>query len=263
MTTKENTEVLHSLQSEFDAEKLKVRIKAQKPDLLLTTICPFCKEDQPYLIEHIESLPAGTQVIYMLTIPVDSQDETGIKITGVNDDGLTIEAEYRYTGTFLFDETFNAALSIAAGEFVLKLDADERLLPFQHKDMLRELNRVRDKGGYNGMTMKVINFHNGGAFSHFDTVRLFRNTESIKYKSPSHETIEYMLAETQNTIIYSNFVIWHLGYMMDKTKYKKKLIRNLKAAAIKPEFYQENPVSLTALFRDLNNLMLILEGEKK
>lgn len=111
----------------------------------------------------------------------------------------TVEIAKKYTDKIYFrkftgdySEQRNFALSRATGEWVMVLDADEKL-PDNSESIIKKLIREKDVDGYwfprrNYINEKIYLKH--GYFYPDWQLRLFRNSKSIRYKGVVHELPE-------------------------------------------------------------------------
>lgn len=123
-----------------------------------------------------------------------------------------------------FSAARNFALSKAEGEWILYLDADERL----DKGSKKEIERIiasKDKAGY-FCTVKSLDCENNRDNS-MRYVRLFRNITGIQFSGKVHEQISASLTENGVKLLNSKILINHLGYNISIEEKRKKASRNL------------------------------------
>jgi glycosyltransferase involved in cell wall biosynthesis len=129
-----------------------------------------------------------------------------------------------------FSEARNESLSHCRGQWVLYLDADERLEESSEKRIIEMLKHTPDNiGGYH-VTIESSHLqltgetevHRGGY------PRLFRNYgyPKVKFTGSIHEQISPSIIELGKTIGFSDIVIKHLGYDMSRDVMEKKIKRN-------------------------------------
>ncbi|MFO7446339.1 MAG: tetratricopeptide repeat protein, partial [Ignavibacteriaceae bacterium] len=118
----------------------------------------------------------------------------------------------------------NYSLQNASGDWILYLDADERL----NNNSVQELKRITAescKKAYwcNVISLDEINKHP----SVMSYARLFPNNKKVKFTGTIHEQIEPSLIENGFSIEKSSIEIIHLGYSVSEEEIKKKAERNL------------------------------------
>ncbi len=153
-------------------------------------------------------------------------DEVVVVDTGSCDRTRQIARSY---GVKLFDYVWcddfsaarNFALDRARGEWILYIDADERIRPFERRALERELSDE-------SLVACTVRFHQRSGFTAYPEYRLFRRDERIRFEGVMHETmlpsIMRMVESDGRRIGSSRLTIDHLGYDGDQTH---KLQRNL------------------------------------
>jgi tetratricopeptide (TPR) repeat protein len=118
-----------------------------------------------------------------------------------------------------FDAARNAALDLARGEWILYIDADERLTATAE---LRE--RLAETDAIAGL----VRFRTGRHFTRYREYRLFRNRPDIRFRGAIHETmvpdIVRLVADEGAAVIEVPAQIDHHGYDGDQGA---KHLRNL------------------------------------
>jgi tetratricopeptide (TPR) repeat protein len=120
----------------------------------------------------------------------------------------------------------NVGLAAATGDWILVLDADERIDPGQI-DMLRALLREPGASGYH---MVMRNLYGDEKTQGVRMVRLFRNLPGVAFQNRIHEQISPSLAAAAQPLGLAlsscELVIEHLGYRDEVVKSRKKDDRN-------------------------------------
>ena len=186
-------------------------------------------------------------------------DEIVIVDTGSTDNTLKIAEEfgasiYHFEWINDFSAARNFALSKSTGDWILYLDADERL-DSRSKQELSHLLSNQNLVGVNCLINNVDEVTGTPKFMKY--IRLFRNSENIRFSGKAHEQIEGSLLESGYSIVNSKIEITHLGYNVEKQELKKKAERNLSPLL---EEYQENNSSYYAF--QLANTYKVL-GDKE
>jgi len=161
-----------------------------------------------------------------------------------------------------FSAARNIALSEATGDWILVLDADERLQPVRPVEFQRFLSNP----SVAGYRIQIVSRRNEKCTQTFQLVRLFRNHPEVRYRYPIHEQIIPSLnvwAEEQGMVVAdSPIVVLHEGYFQNRTAEKRD--RNLrilrKAISTFPdEAYFEYQIACETLVR-LDDEMLPVAG---
>lgn len=160
---------------------------------------------------------------------MDLVDEIVLVDTGSIDNTKEIASEfgakiYDFTWVNDFSAARNFALSKATGNWILYLDADERI----HKNslsLLKKLISTNEKKAYNCRIINIDEFTNRPSVMAY--VRLFANSPEIQFEGKVHEQIETSLVANGYQIEPSAVEIIHVGYNLEKEKLKAKALRNL------------------------------------
>ncbi|AFN75414.1 glycosyl transferase family 2 [Melioribacter roseus P3M-2] len=187
-------------------------------------------------------------------------NEIVIVDTGSTDNTVSIAKEYNakvYNFEWIndFSAARNYALSKSTGDWILYLDADERLEPGSIHELKKILNTVTKAGYF--CTVKSIDSENERDHS-IRYVRLFKNSPDIKFRGKVHEQITDSLVENGYQIQHSKIVINHIGYDVSKEEKEKKAKRNLELLL---EDYNQSKSSYS-LFQ-LGQTYYILENNDK
>jgi glycosyltransferase involved in cell wall biosynthesis len=156
-------------------------------------------------------------------------DEIVVIDTGSTDDTLDIAREYN-AKIFQFDwiDDFSAArnyaLSKTTGDWVLYLDADERLSAGSKE----EINKIKLRKGKEGVRCIVNSIdEQKGQPQIMRYVRLFAKSQEIGFSGCVHEQIEESLLKNDYKIFNSEIEIIHIGYNIPDAEIKEKAKRNL------------------------------------
>ncbi len=159
-------------------------------------------------------------------LPVrDGFDEIIVVDTGSRDKTPQLAREmgakvFHFTWQDDFSAARNASLKYATGDWVLWMDADDRLTA-------REALKMRDLIG--GETKKAFSFRvvNQGTQDEFYQLRLFPKLPGVKFERPIHEQVEGSLSRLKIEVEPKEIVINHLGYA-NREKKRRKYLRNLR-----------------------------------
>lgn len=196
------------------------------------TLSMIVKNEEKYLRDCLESVK-------------NVVDEIVLVDTGSTDNTIAIAREYgakifHFKWINDFSAARNFALSKSKGEWILYLDADERL----SQDSLEELKKIvatREKAAYYCYVKSVDDTR--GTPSVMKYPRLFRNSKKIKFEGKVHEQIINSLLANKYVLKDSSIEIIHLGYNIPKEELDKKAQRNL---ILLFEEYKKNKTSYLA-----------------
>ena len=156
-------------------------------------------------------------------------DEIVIVDTGSTDSTIEIAQEYNatiYSFEWIndFSAARNYALSKCTGEWILTLDADERL----DERSVSELIRITSNKQKIGYYCTVKNYDSDTKREHsIRSIRLFANFEKASYSGKVFEQIDSSLLEQGVALINSKIQINHIGYDFTKEEKEAKAKRNL------------------------------------
>jgi len=175
----------------------------------------------------------------------DVVDEIVLVDTGSTDKTIRIAEEfgakiYHFNWINDFSAARNFALKQSTGDWILYLDADERL----ERRSKTELINLLKRNSLTGINCLINNIDEiTGTPKYMKYIRLFSNSENIKFTGRAHEQIDASLLENNYSIINSKVEIVHLGYNLEKPQLKKKAERNLLPLL---DEYRSNPTSYYA-----------------
>ncbi len=156
-------------------------------------------------------------------------DEIVIVDTGSTDRTISIAQSFgarilHFNWINDFSAARNYALRNSTGNWVLYLDADERLMP-ESADELRRIIYSNDQAGYYCSVISPDS-HNGKP-NVIRYTRLFRNSPLINFSGAVHEQIIFSLEKNNYSLRNSNIKIFHTGYDIPRDQIMEKAKRNL------------------------------------
>lgn len=180
------------------------------------TLSMIVKNEERYLKECLESVK-------------NVADEIVIVDTGSSDSTVEIAKSFNadvYSFDWIndFSAARNYALSKSTGDWILYLDADERL----DSKSIPEIKKIVATSAKTGCfcTVKSIDKEESRDNS-MQYPRLFANSPEIKFTGKVHEQIAPSLTENDYKLIKSPIVIYHIGYNISVDEKQKKASRNL------------------------------------
>ncbi len=182
----------------------------------MITLSMIVKNEEKFLTGCLESV-------------IDVVDEIIIVDTGSNDNTKKIAAEFgakifNFKWINDFSAARNYSLQKSTGDWILYLDADERLHQ-DSKQLLTELASGSRKKAYTCIVNSIDEVKNRP--SKMDYVRFFPRHPHLKFEGAAHEQIIPSLLKTSHQIIRTEIEIIHLGYNISVDELKLKAERNL------------------------------------
>jgi tetratricopeptide (TPR) repeat protein len=117
----------------------------------------------------------------------------------------------------------NIALQHATGDWILVLDADERLTPESKQAILNAVRHPQFVGYY----LEILNEMGAGDYFVHRLVRLFRRVPYARWEGAIHEQIIPSLVSQKGRIATVAAQIRHLGYSKDVMRSRDKAQRNI------------------------------------
>jgi len=208
-----------------------------QPALSLCMIVKNEEEMLPGLLESVDGL----------------WDELVVADTGSTDNTVALLTDagariVQHTWQDDFAAARNASLAEATGDWILFLDADERLTPTLTWQ-IRELLADPDAGA---ATVVMRNDLPGGLHREASLLRIFRNEPGIAFEHRIHEdvsaTVRASLAKSGRRMVALSGVVLHLGYVKEVAASKDKKARDL---ALLEKSVQNNPRDFYCWFKIL------------
>ncbi|MBO8130490.1 MAG: glycosyltransferase [Candidatus Marinimicrobia bacterium] len=132
---------------------------------------------------------------------------------------------YRFRWVDDFSKARNESIKYAKGDWILWMDADERLDPGSINELKKLLKYEKIPVAYK---VSIKNFKADGSFYFSDAHRLFNNNRGISFYGPIHEQVSPSIIAMKGELRNSNVLIVHLGYSYKGERAEKKRERNKK-----------------------------------
>lgn len=158
--------------------------------------------------------------------------------------------DFPWTGDFSAARNFS--LSQCAGDWILYLDADERIAA-GHGAQIRSLLANAKVGAYNLMIESEHTFDHGTVRQANAYPRLFRKLPGVQFEGRVHEQILPSLQKQNLVIVQTSVTIIHLGYAQGAEVLKQKAQRNI---VLLQQQLEKNPDDAYARFQ-LGNTFVI------
>lgn len=183
------------------------------------SLCMIVKNEEKYLEGCLQSVQGVV-------------DEVIVVDTGSTD--ATVEIAERHGARVFhfpwigdFAAARNVGLEQATSDWILVLDADERLLGESIPELGRLL-QARDVAGYSLVCENLVGSEAGGMSQHAPVFRLFRNGLDIRFEGLIHEQAIPAAKRTGLATLASDVRIRHLGYLAEAVAQRDKRERNLR-----------------------------------
>ncbi len=208
------------------------------------SLCMIVKDEEKFLEDCLSSVE-------------NIVDEIIIVDTGSSDSTISIAEKYKakifhFNWINDFSAARNFALDKVSGDWVLYLDADERISEESREELIKLKSEKPDKGIE--CTIKNIDEIKGRPSVMLYT-RIFPNSKEIRFEGKIHEQIETSIRQNGFPVNKSNIEIIHLGYNLNTEDKLKKAERNLDILLV--EFNQTpnsyNAFQLGQTYGILNN----------
>ncbi|MHC1745256.1 MAG: glycosyltransferase [Syntrophobacteraceae bacterium] len=194
------------------------------------SLCMIVKNEEHYLPGCLSS--AAPYVNEIVVVDTGSSDRT-VEIA------QTFGARvYHFEWINDFSAARNESLRHATGDWVLQLDADERLNLLGSPEALKE---AASASGVDAYVVLIRCHHREGSHSTYSVnhnLRFFRRLPGIRYEREVHESVELFLRRAGAATANASFMIEHEGYDVSGSTLTRKLERNL---AILQQYVQRSP----------------------
>jgi len=182
----------------------------------MITLCMIVKNEEKYLRGCLESVKGVV-------------DEIVVVDTGSTDKTVEIAKEYGAKIYFFewskdFSAARNFALEKCTHEWILYLDADERLMP-QSREEVKKIGKQKNNCAYYCFITNNEEANNQSTLMAY--VRYFPNKKDIRFTGKVHEQIIPALIRKKIRLNKSDIQIDHLGYDITIDDLKQKAARNL------------------------------------
>lgn len=181
------------------------------------SVCMIVKNEENVLRRCLDSIKGiADEIIIADTGSVDQTKDIALEYTDMVFDYIWVDD---------FSKARNFAASKASGEWIFVIDADE----FVDRDSFIKFKEdlKNNPPDYNILAVQIVNFVgiNGKDTSLNYHERLYKNDGLISYYRSIHELLKHK--ESKERKGFSDFQIYHSGYMKNIVKEKEKSNRNL------------------------------------
>ena len=201
------------------------------------SLCMIVRDEEQYLDECLKSVKP--YVDEMVIVDTGSRDST-VEIARSNGADVSF---FEWNDSFA--DARNEYLRHATGEWVIYLDADERLNSLDEADCLR---KTASAEGVDAYSVPIVSHKTAAGRADFDVnynIRMFRKLPGIHFVNEVLERVEPFLQKAGATVGRSSFLIEHVGYNIDSSAMNKKIERNL---ALSRKQLERDPDDAYALY---------------
>lgn len=182
------------------------------------SLCMIVRNEESFLADCLDSVKEV--VDEMIVVDTGSTDGT---VAIAERFGAQVVA-FPWIGDFAAAR--NVSLSHATGDWILVMDADERLEPGQG-EAIRKLLQDEAVAGYSLRIRHLLGVREEGKATVSPMFKLFRNRPEIRYEGAVHEQLASSAERTGLKSILANVMITHLGYLDEFGRTEDKIRRNL------------------------------------
>lgn len=196
-------------------------------------VCIAAETDAHYVMNMLKTIPAKSEVVILWNKRGD--DGSVVHRKDVDFANGTVVKYYQTEWQELdFAALRNTAIALASREWIMWMDADDRLLTHQHGFFLGKL--LEYPPGVGGLTCGCVGMQplpqtsNGPqevVRYHEPHIRLFRNGYGFHFEGRAHEQIGWSVQEQAFMIVQCSLLVHHVGYETDADTMHAKLDRNL------------------------------------
>lgn len=205
-----------------------------QPDEVRVSFCVIAAEtDAHYITDLLKTIPPMSEVVVLWNKSGD--DEGVVHRKEVTMPSGTVVRYYSTEWQVLdFAKLRNITIGLASREWIMWLDADDRLLIHQHGFFTGKL--LEYPPGVGGLTCGCVGIQPLPQSSgkpqevtryHAQHIRLFRNGYGFQFEGQCHEQIGWSMQERAFMIVECSLMVHHVGYETDADTMRNKLDRNL------------------------------------
>ncbi len=180
------------------------------------SVCMIVKNEERFIKGCLDSIQAVADQI--VVVDTGSSDRTA-------DIARSFGAEiYHHAWSDDFAAARNASIQYASGDWILWLDADERLMSASVTPLKRALRQESKAVAY---IVNINNHMRSGNYRKISSAhRLFTNVKGIRFDGRIHEQIADSISRLHGEERPSDIWLEHLGYGLEEEAQKRKNSRN-------------------------------------
>lgn len=203
-----------------------------RPWIPLSVVTIAHRDDAHWIQDMIKTLPNGCELIVLWN--EHGEDDTVRERKEKALDNGTIVRFFETNWTeFSFSEIRNKALAKAERDWIIWLDADDRLLIHQHEFFLRLDEYPAGVAGLFCGCVGVQPTHSAEKPNevlryHAEQLRLFRNNLGFHFEGRAHEQIVHSIQRSGFNVAACSLLIHHEGYETNADSMRSKMERNVR-----------------------------------
>lgn len=195
--------------------------------------CIAHKSEAHHVMQMIATLPSGCELVVLWNEQGDNPEVVERKIVTLKN-GTVVRYYATQWQELHFANLRNLCIGLCSREWVMWIDADDRLLPHQHEWFEDFSIYPPGVGGLVCGCVGVQPKHDGneGVMRyHNPTCRVFRNYKGFAFEGAAHEQIGWSIERQGLTIETCSLLVHHVGYEVDADSMMAKVKRNVKGLA--------------------------------
>ncbi|MCX6344982.1 MAG: tetratricopeptide repeat protein [Armatimonadetes bacterium] len=188
----------------------KSEIKESKPSV---SLCMIVRDEEAFLADCLKSVKGLVSEI--IIVDTGSKDRT---IEIAKSSGANLQS-FKWNGSY--SDARNHALKFATGDWILSLDADERL----DKNSISLLIEALKSASADAYDLTICNYLTEGQHPEVEistACRLFRNRPQYRFKGKVHEQIGQSIIDANGKTERCQAAIYHHGYKPQIAEQRKK-----------------------------------------
>ncbi len=198
----------------------------------------------------------------------DIVNEMIVVDTGSTDDTVKISEQlgaeiFHYQWCNDFSAARNYALEQAKGDWIIFLDADEYIAVDKIKNVRSVIDEIHGDRRIEAVRcqMKNIEGIGGSLRSSNPSVRIFRNSQVIRYKGSVHESIFKRMEPVKTINVKNRVIVYHTGYTKEtvpekmrrntvllEEELKKGIVRNLTYYYLSDSYWRDGEYQKAIVF---------------
>ncbi|CAB4141850.1 Glycosyltransferase 2-like [uncultured Caudovirales phage] len=206
-----------------------------RPWIPLSVVTIAHRKDAHWLESMIKTLPQGCELVVLWNEHGDDDTVRERKEKAL-DNGVIVRFFETNWKEFSFSEIRNKAIAKAERDWILWLDADDRLMIHQHPMFLKLDEYPAGVAGLLCGCVGVQPTHstekpNEVVRYHVEQVRIFRNGHGFQFENRAHEQITYSIQRAGYNVGVCSLLVHHEGYQVDADTMRSKMERNVRLLA--------------------------------
>lgn len=183
------------------------------------SISMIMKNEERYILDCLRSIKdVADEIVIVDTGSTDRTIELAVRFAAKEKVSLKL---YHYSWNNNFAEARNFSLLRCSGNWILYIDADERLSPYS-VETINAIKSIDDKYAYHLQVRSLGNIQ-----TVVRSPRLFRNSKEVYFENGIHEQIGPSLLRQKYKFFLSSAIINHIGYDISDAALRQKAERNL------------------------------------